>query len=118
MNASTEDYQSQSFHGGGLSICGMSPRVRIARFQNFECGHCKRNRRHVRVFSGSGWYEDFIHCLTCGEDRMTGYHPFARGWRKKAIASAKDSVKWVIPAAEYRRITAEAIRSEMGWSEE
>lgn len=111
---STSELQSQAIIGNGFAICGLAPRRRLARIHYLHCDHCKRRRRHVRLFSGSGWYEDTYLCLTCGEDWGTGYHPFERGWRKRSTAAAHRYLEYVIPAAEFSRLVWDVVAEEMG----
>lgn len=111
---STTGLQTQAIIGQGLTICGLAPRRRIARIHYLRCDHCNCTRRHVRLFSGSGWYEDTWLCLTCGENWATGYHPFEPGWRRRALAQAHRYLEYVVTAAEFRELTGAAIDAEMG----
>ena len=112
-----QDLQQQASHSPGLIICGLPPKKRIACLIYVNCEYCKRTRRHIRLSSGSGWYEDEIHCLTCGEDYCSGYRPFERAWRKRAVTQARSYLRFVVDRATFHEMTMASIKNEMGWDD-
>lgn len=69
-------------------VCG--PARSGDRRRILHCPVCERRRRHVVNFGG--YWGITVHCCGCGDSWMDGElapRPFARGWREKAIASAK-----------------------------
>ncbi len=111
------DIRTSAIIGGGVAICGITPKVRLTRRMYFECFNCERVRLVARCFSGSGWYGDSFICTHCGEDLETGYRPFSPRWRQRNIRKARDWITTALPAAEFDRLTREAIKEEMGWDE-
>jgi hypothetical protein len=111
------EHLNQAVIGGGLTICGLPPRERLVTIDPHPCWNCQ-GARVLRVFSGSGWYEDHKTCLDCGEDVASGYRPFRPRWRKDNIASAEKWLDQVIPSEDYFRMASAAVREEMQWNEE
>lgn len=78
---------SGCIHGDGIVIC--APRTfNHRRFRHCPTCGCKR----LFLCSPAVWYSATWTCLTCGDSWCDGERqtrPFARGWRKKAVARAK-----------------------------
>ena len=110
------DYRMSAIIGGGMTICGIPPRLPLVTYDRESCPMCD-TPGVLRKFSGSGWYEDDWLCQTCGEDVGTGYHPFERGWRQKNIARATEWSRHVLTRDEFESITRRLVREEMGWDE-
>jgi len=74
---------------GTVTIC--SPTWSKVRQPVLWCFNCKVNRRCLSLFQE--WYGWTITCLTCGDSWADGEvleRPFQRGWRKEAVARAKE----------------------------
>lgn len=106
------DYRTTAVVDGGLTICGIAPKRRLATFAKEPCWNCK-GTRVLRRFSGSGWYEDHYLCLDCGENVGTGYRPFQRAWRKKNIAEAESWLPDFVEQDLYFEHTSRIIREQM-----
>lgn len=108
----SNDMMMQSIHEGGLSICGIAPRAILSTVDpKYPCFNCEG--RVVRRFSGSGWYEDYLLCVDCGEDNASGYRPFEPGWRKKNMAKAQEWLDVAVDVEEFWKITGELVKMEM-----
>lgn len=114
---SMADYRASAVHGQNIIICGIPPRNRLVTLDQHPCWNCK-GANVLRVFSGSGWYEDSRTCLDCGEDVTSGYRSFRRAWREKNIANAQRWMDQVIPWGTYTALTKEIVREEMGWTDD
>lgn len=107
-----EEHLTRAVITPGLTICGMTPAVRLVTIDARPCWNCHR-ARVLRRFSGNGFYEDTFTCLDCGEDVGSGYRPFRRAWRKHAIARAEQYLAHVIPRDEFMARASAAIRAQM-----
>lgn len=123
MAGDNEDYRTSAIIGGGLTVCGIPPRKRLVTLDKHLCWNCEDNgqdvSRVVRMFSGSGWYEDHLICLDCGEDVSSGYRPFAPAWREKNKRKAQGWIDehGLLDYDEFHERTMEIIREEMDWDE-
>lgn len=114
--ASMDAYRTSAIHTPNLIVCGIAPKNRLVTFDKNPCDNCN-GTRVLRIFSGSGWYEDDLTCMDCGESG-TGYRPFRRGWRNSNIAAAEKWLDQVIPYGLFHQMTSAAIREEMQWETE
>lgn len=114
----TEDYQTTAIIAPGLTICGIPPKKRLVTLDKWPCENCN-STQVVRIFSGSGWYEDDRICRACGESG-TGYRPFKRAWRAENITRANTWIgdHGLIPYEEFQKLTGEIVREEMSWDDE
>lgn len=83
-----------------LSVCrGPQEEFRKIRF----CPVCEQRRRFVLHFGG--WWGNDWTCCGCGdrwdENGALLERPFARGWRQRSIAAAKERYAAALPAAAY-----------------
>lgn len=68
-----------------------------------HCPTCERRRRFV--IHWELWYGDAATCLGCGDrwmDGERGERPFARGWREKAKAKARERYAAAMTYRQFR----------------
>lgn len=85
----------------GLVIC-LSETFNLRRIS--KCPTCKCRRRIAGVDRGL-WYGIIWTCCACGDSWGDGEmleRPFRRGWRKEAIADARETWVSASPASEHR----------------
>lgn len=116
MADTSTDLLNRSSHEGGLNVCGIAPLKRISCISDVPCWNCEE-KQVVRLFSGSGWYDDSRLCLACGEDNLSGHRPFERAWRAKNIKRAQEWLADAVPEDQFFALTGAAIRKEMDWSD-
>ena len=96
----------------GAIVCG-SP-VGVVRRKYLDCPVCERRTRFVIRFGGA-WYGSTGTCCRCGDswqDGEQGERPFARGWRKEAIAIAQQEWVEAMTPREYEA----AVRRDIEWA--
>lgn len=99
---------------GEAVVCGVNEPLACRRL--IYCPVCERRRRFVQVWGGV-WYSDTLQCVACGDSWSDGElheRPFARGWRKKAIAKARHLYYTVaVDPRTYRRDVTAIFVAEM-----
>lgn len=83
-------------------VCG--PPRGIYRHKTFRCWNCEQTRRHVVMFMGS-WYGENWWCLACGEETCSEGpmpRPFKPRWRKENIAKAKEMWANALTPRQYK----------------
>lgn len=117
MTPMSDEYMTSAIIGNGITICGVPPKKRLVTTGD-SCWNCE-SVSTVRLFSGSGWYEDQEICLACGDDSY-GNRPFKPRWRVDNIAKAKSWIAeyGLLSRDQFFEITGELIREEMDWTDD
>jgi len=91
----------------GTAVVCSGPR-NIVRRRIMRCWNCKTKRRVVEVYGGA-WYPSSLYCCHCGDGWGDGERmerPFARGWRQKSIAKAKQYWRDALTPEAFRAYVA------------
>lgn len=97
--------------GGDLVIC--SPPQGVVRRKVMDCPVCERRTRHVIVWQGA-YYAEILTCCRCGDSWSEGWRmerPFARGWRKAAVACAREDWASAMTPGQYRAAVRRDLQS-------
>ena len=109
-----EESRSGNYDFGVGAVVHINAPARYTYRKMLRCFNCEQVRRCVVTQAGV-WYSATATCCHCGDSWADGEaleRPFARGWRKKAVAKARK--QWDESAAYDKRIVRAMLDRESG----
>lgn len=91
------NHTAQAVIGSGFTLCGMPPKVPLARRRYEDCTTCGKRRLVIEIHSGNIYIGPTMTCMGCGADM------YGEGWLSPADAleEARAALPHAVPTAVY-----------------